>query len=91
MKKYRPNANNYTPSEHFYSLVFMPDKLGYWRELGHDVPKFNDILLSDYLAYMNLTIPDYCQFMRIVTDLYTLTYKAYDALRVQIIYQEYGY
>lgn len=85
MQKYRPNKPNYFPNEKEYVLVFMPID-GIWREVGHDIPKYNNILLADYLAEKQLFLPDCTQFCRVIRDNELFEYRAYDCLRVTIYY-----
>lgn len=59
-----------------YRLVFL-DVDGLWRECGHDVPKYNSIILSDYLADVGIFIPDYTQFIRIESPDYHFEYRCY--------------
>lgn len=59
------NVPDWSPSDSDYQLVFC-DVDGFYRECGHDIPKYRDVLLSDYLLEMNIFIPDYTQFIRII-------------------------
>lgn len=85
MEKYRPNKRNYYPNELDYVLVFMPID-GIWREVGHDIVKYRDMLLSDYLLQVGLVLPDYCQFCRVVREEEQIEYRAYNSHRITISY-----
>lgn len=82
-KHYYPNQRGWRPSENDFVLVFMPVN-GFWREVAHDIPKYSDILLSDFLSIMNLQIPDYTQFLRIISDDMYLAYRHCDSQRITI-------
>ena len=86
-ENYSPNQRGWRPTEDDYVLVFMPVD-GLWRELSHDIPKYANMVLSDYLAEIGLFVPDDCQFMRIVSDTEYIEYRAYDCNRVVIHYQK---
>lgn len=58
------NQLDWFPSDNDYQLVFM-DVDGFYRECGHCVPSFSDMLLSDFLSSININIPDYTNFLRI--------------------------
>lgn len=65
------NVVGYFPTEKDYQLVFCPVDAGdhyEWRELGHNIPKYNNMLLADYLQDMNICVPDFTQFLRIIDD-----------------------
>lgn len=84
-KKISKNVPNYLPTEDDYVLLFMPDDNGLWREMSNNLNKYYRMLLCDYLAEMELFIPDYCQFMRIITPDEWIEYRAYGE-RVMISY-----
>lgn len=85
------NVPNWEPNENDYVLIFVEtfdEILGLfeYREAGHNLPKYANMLLCDYLKEMQLEyIPDYTQFMRILHPDYILEYRAYGS-RVQINY-----
>lgn len=80
------NVPNWSPSEDDYQLVFcMVD--GVYRECGHDIPKYRNMILSDYFTEMNLVVPDYCQFMRVIHPDYYLEYRA-NGGRIRIDYKK---
>lgn len=85
MPKVGKNIRNWSPSETDYVLVFC-DVDGLWIECSNNLPKFNKMLLADYLAYMNIQVPDYTQFLRIMDyeRNIEITYRAYNMARVQI-------
>ena len=78
------NCPNWVANENDYMLLFC-EVDGLWRECSHNIEKFSDMLLSDYLSYMNIVINDYTQFMRILAPDYHLEYRANGA-RVRIDY-----
>lgn len=85
MRKVEKNKCNWTPSESDYVLVFC-DVDGLWQECSNNLPKFHNMLLADYLAFMNIQVPDYTQFLRILDYERNIqfTYRAYNMARVQI-------
>lgn len=81
------NCPNWLPNDHDYQLFFV-EVDGVWRELGHDMPKYANCILSDYLAIMNLyNIPDYTQFLRIIHPDYYLEFRHYGGC-IRIDYHE---
>lgn len=85
------NVPDWIPSEDDYELVFCEVGNGetgcFWRECSHNIPKYSDMLLSDYLSSLGLCIPDYTQFLRICAPDYHLEYRAYGG-RVRIDYEK---
>lgn len=59
------NIPDWLPTENDYQLVFCVVD-GLWIELGHNLSKYNNITLAEYLQDMNICIPDYTQFLRII-------------------------
>lgn len=84
-KKYWRNVPHWHPAENDYVLVFMPVD-GLWIEVGHDIPKYKNMTLADYLQHMNIIVPDWTQFLRVIDEERRMLfeYRAYDALRVVI-------
>ena len=84
-EKFRPNVPNWHPTDTDYVLVFMPVD-GLWIEVGHDVPKFKNVLLADFLQYIGVYVPDWSQFLRVIDEDRKLffEYRAYDCMRVTI-------
>lgn len=84
-EKLRPNVPNWYPTDTDYVLVFMPVD-GLWIEVGHDLPKFKNMLLCDFLQHIGVCIPDWTQFLRIIDEerKLLLEYRAYDCMRVTI-------
>lgn len=80
------NASDYFPSENDYQLVFC-EVDGEFRECGHDIKKYANMLLSDYLSEMNLLVSDYTQFIRIIAPDYYLEFRATGS-RVRIDYKK---
>lgn len=80
------NVPDWLPSENNYQLVFC-DVDGVFRECGHDIPKYRDMILSDYFNEMHLVVPDYCQFMRVLHPDYLLEYRAFGG-RIRIDYKK---
>lgn len=80
------NVPDWFPSEDDYVLVFC-EVQGYWRECSNNVPKFNHMLLADYLSSLGLCIPDYTQFIRILNPEYHFEYKSFGG-RVTIYYNK---
>lgn len=93
---YKKNIPDWIPSEDDYTLVFMevkdPDGWMSWREVSHNLAKYSNILLSEYLLIMKLYIPDYTQFLRIINreDNYHFEYRSYGG-RVRIDYHKLEY
>lgn len=87
-EKFHPNVKGWRANENDYVLMFMPDKQGMWRELGHEIPKYNNILFADYLSELAINVPDYTQFLRIISDEFLFEYRAYDVNRVVIRFQK---
>lgn len=83
------NIPNWFPSENDYTLVFMevkdPDGELRWREVSHNLAKYNNMLLAEYLLSVGLYIPDFTQFLRIIDRESNLhfEYRAYGG-RVRI-------
>ena len=77
MKKVNAERNcpKWVSNEKDYQLVFC-EVDGYWRECGHNIPKYANMLLADYLSLMCLSIPDYTQFMRIIAPNYRFEYRS---------------
>lgn len=67
MQEKSKNVPNWVANEKDYRLLFclVEDE---WRECSHNLPKYNNMLLADYLAEMQICIPDYTQFLRIYDD-----------------------
>ena len=59
------NIPNWFCTESDYTLVFVPFEDGIYREASGNLIKFHNILLSDYLNYIGISVPDYTQFLRI--------------------------
>lgn len=88
-KKTFKNCPNWVANERDYQLVFMPvlnvvTRNYEYREVGHDIPKFRNMMLADYLSDMGLYIPDYTQFLRIISPEYHFEYRAYNNARIRI-------
>ena len=73
--------------ENNYTLVFTFEDC-VWREKGHTVPKYNDILLSDYLAEIGLNVLDYTRYLEILSDHVYIVYRVYEDFRITIHYQK---
>lgn len=63
--KAEKNKIDWFPTENDYELVFV-EVDGLWREVSHNVAKYNNMLLCDYLAQIGIQIPDYTQFLRVL-------------------------
>ena len=70
-----------------YTLVFTFEDCE-WREKGHSIPKYSDILLSDYLVEIGLNVPDYTRYLEILSDDLYIIYRVYDNFRITIHYQK---
>lgn len=85
------NIPNWMPNDDDYELVFMEVYNGIdrfeMREVGHNIPKYNNMLLCDYLDELGLYVPDYTQFLRVVNPEYHFEYRAYGG-RVRIDYEK---
>lgn len=86
-KKSFRNSSKFYPNLDDYQLVFVLVN-GEFRECGHDIPRYANMLLSDYLLEMNLfNIPDYTQFLRILHPDYLLEFRSYGG-RIRIDYKK---
>lgn len=87
--KFTKNVPDWFPTDSDYELVFMevkdPDGYLRWREVSHNLEKFSNMMLADYLLHIGLYIPDYTQFLRIINRERNLhfEYRAYGG-RVRI-------
>ena len=62
--KFKKNAFNWVANDEDYLLVFRQvDDL--WREISGNLPKYNNIVLADYLNQVGVIVPDDCTFCRI--------------------------
>lgn len=77
MFDFRKNVPGWVPTEKDYRLIFRPDSRGMWREITCNLPKYQGVLLADYLADMNITIPDGCTFCRIGLGTMRFEYRAF--------------
>lgn len=73
--------------ENNYTLVFTFEDCE-WREKGHTVPKYIDILLSDYLAEIGLIVPDYTRYLEILSADVYIVYRVYENFRISIHYEK---
>lgn len=71
------NVPNYHATDDDYILVFVPFEDGLWREAGHNIKRYNNIIMSDYLSELGLCIPDYTQFMRVMRPDSVIEYRTY--------------
>ena len=75
MKEFSKNVPNWTPTKKDYRLVFrLVD--GIWQEVSNNLPEFSAMTLAEYLAYMDIIVDDRCTFMRLMTEHWTLEYRA---------------
>lgn len=58
------NSPNWQPSLSDYLLVFR-EVDGIWREISGNVPAYQDLILADYLAQIQIAVPDGCTFCRV--------------------------
>lgn len=82
------NAPNWEPTENDYRLIFRECADGYWREITNNLAKYSGMILADYLAEMDIAIPDGCQFCRIKLDRMSFEYRcsgAYAQIDVLIV------
>lgn len=86
-KKISKNLPNWLPTDDDYVLLFMPDEKGDWREMSNNLNKYYGMLLCDYLQLMQLQVPDYCQFMRIISEDEWIEYRVYGN-RITISYNK---
>lgn len=63
-RKYEKNRPNWQPSLSDYLLVFR-EVDGIWREVSGNVPAYKDMILADYLAQIEIEVPDGCTFCRV--------------------------
>ena len=85
MPKVSKNLPDWQPSETDYVLVFC-DIDGVWRECSHNLPEYSNMMLADYLHHIEIQVPDYTQFLRVMDYERNIlfVYKAYNCARVQI-------
>ena len=74
MDDYKKNIPNWEPTPNDYRLIFK-EIGGQWREITRNLPKYENVLLSDYLEEMGLNMPDGCTFCRIELDNLHLEYR----------------
>lgn len=84
-EKYRPNVPGWHSTENNYVLVFTVVD-GLWIEVGHDVPKYKNMLLCDYLHEIGVQVPDWTQFLRVLDEdrHMRFEYRAVNSMRVVI-------
>lgn len=63
-QEYSKNRPNWQPSLSDYLLVFR-EVDGIWREVTGNVPAYKDMILADYLAQIEIEVPDGCTFCRV--------------------------
>ena len=63
-ENYSKNSPNWQPSPSDYLLVFR-EVNGIWREVSGNVPAYRDMILADYLAQIEIAVPDGCTFCRV--------------------------
>ena len=83
------NVPNWVANERDYQLVFVPThnivtNIFEYREAGHDIPKYRNILLADYLLDIGVCVPDFTQFLRVITEDFRFEYRAYNNARIRI-------
>lgn len=74
-REFSKNVPNWQPSKKDYLLIFRYVE-GYWREISGNIPKFENMVLADYLAEIDIQLPDDCTFCRVSRDWWTWEYRA---------------
>lgn len=64
---FKKNVPNWKPTKGDYCLVFFYVD-GYWREISNNIAEYSNMIFADYLSEIGISLPDDCQFCRIVRE-----------------------
>lgn len=71
---FKKNRPNWVPTDIEYRLVFQPVK-GQWREVSNNLPRYNGVMLADYLSDVGISIPEGTTFLRLDNGRIALEYR----------------
>ena len=75
MEEFSKNKHGWKATENDYRLIFKEDARGMWREITDNLPQYSGVLLADYLAEVEIVLPDGCQFCRVNRSGFRFEYR----------------